>query len=221
MKKFEHIRNKAVELRKKGLSLPAICERLQFSKTTVYYWIRGITPTKTILATPASKSARDKVRARATKAMQAKYTKLRDSAYADAFAAAPALFANSLFRDFINIYLTEGLRRSRSTGAIANSNPNIIRLSHYWLKRLSTRDIKYALQYHADQNLDEVLAFWSGLLKIKAAQIRLQRKSNSGKLTGRSWRSKYGVLTVFVCDTYFRSKLQAWMDYLESTWTVS
>ena len=45
-----------------------------------------------------------------------------------------------------------------------------------------------------------------------------QRKSNSNGLTGRQWRSKYGVLTVSAGDTCLRWRLEAWMDRLRESW---
>jgi hypothetical protein len=49
--------------------------------------------------------------------------------------------------------------------------------------------------------------------------IRVQRKSNSGQLTGRTWRCGLGVLTVRTCDTRFRARIEAWMDLLRASWT--
>jgi hypothetical protein len=42
----------------------------------------------------------------------------------------------------------------------------------------------------------------------------LLSKSNSNHLTGRTWRSRYGVLTFCVHDTLVRAKLEGWMDRL-------
>jgi hypothetical protein len=47
------------------------------------------------------------------------------------------------------------------------------------------------------------------------------RKSNSNQLAGRTWRSEHGVLTVTTHDTYFRARLQAWVDLLRRRWLDS
>ncbi len=60
--------------------------------------------------------------------------------------------------------------------------------------------------------------FWGALLGVDPSAIRFQRKSNSGGMAGRTWRSKYGVLTVRTADTYFRARLQAWMDGVRAVW---
>jgi hypothetical protein len=74
------------------------------------------------------------------------------------------------------------------------------------------------VQYHADQDLVGLQDFWASQLSVEPEEIRLQRKSNSGRLSGRTWRSEYGVLNVSAGDTLFRSRLQAWMDCLQEQW---
>ncbi len=89
------------------------------------------------------------------------------------------------------------------------------------MRILSARDLTFSVQYHADQRLSEIQNFWGMLLGISPENIRLQRKSNSGRLGTRTWRSQYGVLTVTADDTYFREALQAWTDCLRDTWLDS
>ena len=60
--------------------------------------------------------------------------------------------------------------------------------------------------------------FWSNLLHVDKGTIRIVRKSNSGRLSGRNWCSKYGVINVCANDTYLRSKLEAWMVTIKSQW---
>jgi hypothetical protein len=63
--------------------------------------------------------------------------------------------------------------------------------------------------------------YWAGQLEIEPDMIRLQRKSNSGQLRKRTWRSVYGVLSIRVNDTLFRSRLQGWIDCLRDQWLDS
>ena len=94
----------------------------------------------------------------------------------------------------------------------------MVEMATGWLRRLSSKPLCYAVQYHEDQNLQKLRAFWGSRLEIDGSQIRLQRKSNSGKLEGRAWRSEHGVLTVCVNDTALRAKLQAWIDRVRDDW---
>ena len=87
------------------------------------------------------------------------------------------------------------------------------------LPKLAPGRVKYSIQYHADQDLDELRRFWGERLGIDGARITMQRKSNSNQLTGRTWRSEHGVLNLIVHDTYLRARMQAWMDCLRASWT--
>lgn len=56
-------------------------------------------------------------------------------------------------------------------------------------------------------------------LREKARSMRIERRLTiDEQLTGRIWRSRYGVLQVRVLDTLFRARMQAWMDRLRSEW---
>jgi hypothetical protein len=86
------------------------------------------------------------------------------------------------------------------------------------MRKFSARPPFYSLQYHADQEPESLRAFWGTELHTDGKQIRMQRKSNSNALTGRTWRCRYGVLTVTADDTLFRARLQAWMDCVRRSW---
>jgi hypothetical protein len=119
------------------------------------------------------------------------------------------------------MYIGEGSKRNRNTVAICNSDPKVMVLADFWMRRFASNPLRYAVQYHADQDLKELTSFWAKMLEIDAAQIRLQRKSNSNQLKARSWRSRWGVLTISSSDTYFRARLQAWIDRTTEEWLDS
>jgi transcriptional regulator with XRE-family HTH domain len=79
----------------------------------------------------------------------------------------------------------------------------------------------YMFQYHADQDPEYLVRFWSSGLGVDPGLIRPQRKSNSGQLSGRTWRCKHGVLTVRASDTALRMRLQAWIDRQQDGWLDS
>jgi hypothetical protein len=160
-------------------------------------------------------------RRKGTLSMQAKYRALRHAAYEDALLFYLHLSEVPGFRDFLVLFITEGHRRSRHRVSIANSDPAVVQLATRWMRVFSASPLTFSVQYHADQKLAEIQAFWSTLLGVAPDDIRLQRKSNSGQLVGRSWRSEHGVLTVTADDTYFREALQAWTDCLRDTWLDS
>ena len=212
MKKYDHLRKRAREWRQEGLSLTEICERLSLSKGTVHYWIKD-------LPKPKERTRKQTAaRKRASKANSEKAAAKRQAAYNAALATAEQDLQDQGLRDFVVTYLGEGYRRSRNTVAVANSNPALVALSNRFIKAHTQRKVSYHLQYHEDNDVEALQRFWAAHLGVAPENIGLQRKSNSGSLSGRKWRSVQGVLTIRTHDTYFRSELQAWMDYVQAQW---
>jgi hypothetical protein len=204
-----YVREKARQLRvDRHLSIDEIALRLALPKTTIYYWVRDL---------PLGRSRRDNPHP-GNAAMQRKFKVLRDTAYEEGRATFELLAEDPTFRDFLCLYIGEGSKRNRNVVAICNSDPTVIKLAHRWIKRFSRNPIRYSIQYHADQDVDQLRDFWGSELAIPPEAIAVQRKSNSGALEGRTWRSACGVLTVTASDTLFRARLQAWMDCIRESW---
>jgi hypothetical protein len=207
-----YLREKARELRvERRLSIVEIAERLALPKTTVFYWLRDM---------PLQRPRRENPHP-GSRAMGTKFRVLRDEAYREGRESFPALAQDPTFRDFVCMYIGEGCKRNRNRVAIGNSDPRVVLLATQWLRALSRKKLRFSIQYHKDQDLRELSEFWAFKLGIEPSEVRMQRKSNSGRLGGRTWRSKYGVMTVTTCDTLLRARLQAWMDCLQETWLHS
>ena len=214
-----YLKEKARELRtERKLSLLEIAERLALPKTTIFYWIRDLAdPEIKHRNSPGRRRARDK----AARRNAAKYKALRDAAYQQGWDEYPKLAQEPTFTDFVCMYIGEGYKRCRNTVSLANSDPRVIRLADYWIRRFSRNPVKYMFQYHADQDPAYLVRFWSFGLGVDPALITPQRKSNSGQLRHRTWRSKHGVLTVRASDTVLRMRLQAWIDRRQDGWLDS
>lgn len=210
----EYIRQKAIDLRtEQGLTIDELAECLSISKTTIYYWVNHIP----IDRKPPT-SFRSEAQIKGTLAMQDRYRKAREAAYLKGAAAFPELVLEVTFRDFVCMYIGEGSKRRRNEVAICNSDPAVVKLAVTWIRRFTQNKIRYSIQYHADQSLDELKKFWSEHLDIAPEAVKFQRKSNSNQLKGRKWRSQYGVLAVSVGDTLLRAQLQAWIDLVKDDW---
>ena len=209
-----YVRAKARSLRvEKHLSVDDIAARLALPKTTIYYWVSDLP-----LGRPRRWSGGQR---RGTLNMQRKYALRRAAAYLQGRIEFDRLMEEPTFRDFICLYMAEGSKKCRNTVAVCNSDARIVVLCASWIRRFTKNKMRYSIQYHADQDLEELRQFWSRRLAVSAADIKFQRKSNSGRLGGRTWRSKYGVLTVSVGDTLLRARLEAWMHSLQDQWLHS
>jgi excisionase family DNA binding protein len=195
-------------------TIDELAERLALSRSTIYYWVRD-------LPIPGSGSGGgwpDGAQRKGAVAMQRKYRLLREAAYERGVREYDELAVDPTFRDFVCLYIAEGYKRDRNTVSICNSDPAVMQMATRWIRSLSKKAPQASIQYHADQDLDELREFWGGTLGLEPGGIRLQRKSNSNQLKGRTWRSKHGVLQVRVGDTPFRARLQAWMDRVRAEW---
>jgi excisionase family DNA binding protein len=211
-----YLREKARTLRKeRRLTIDELAERLALSRSTIYYWVKD-------LPLPGSGPGGgwpESARRAASRAIRRKHQQLREAAYREGLEHYAELAADPTFRDFVCLYIAEGYKRNRNRVAISNSDHAVLQLAVSWLRRLSSKPLRFAIQYHADQDLAELRAFWDKTLGVGPDAIRFQRKSNSGELKGRQWRSARGVLSASVDDTYLRARLQAWMDRLRSEWS--
>jgi len=209
-----YLREKARRLRvEKRLTIDELADCLAVSRTTVYAWVRDL---------PIERSGRQNRGQRlGNVAMQAKYRKLREDAYAEGKRTFATLAMDPLFRDFVTLYIAEGYKRNRNVVSVCHSDPAAVRLTHLWLGRLPSNRRYYTLQHHADQDLDELRAFWGTALTIDPGLVRFQRKSNSAQLARRRWRSRYGVLNVGVNDTLLRARLQGWIESVQNEWLIS
>jgi hypothetical protein len=207
----EHIREKAISLRtEQHLTLDQITERLSLPRTTIYHWIKDIPIPTTEKQSAAQRRKHEQNRER--------YAALRDAAYQQGFAEAPELLQDLSFRDFVVLYMAEGTKRQRNTVAFVNSNPHMVCLANRWICHFTTNKLDYGIQYHIDHDAQALKQYWAGILGISPDIIKTMRKSNSNGLSGRNFRSQYGLLTVRVGDTYLRARLQAWMDTIQAQW---
>jgi hypothetical protein len=159
--------------------------------------------------------------AAAARSNRRRFKALRDAAYAEGLGAYPWLSKDPSFRDFLCLYIAEGYKRNRNVVSIGNSDAAVMKAALKWFRRLSAKPLEGEIQYHADQDLGQIRSYWANQLGLEPDRIRLQRKSNSNGLAGRAWRSQHGVLSVRVNDTYFRSRLQAWIDCIRTEWLNS
>lgn len=196
------------------MTIDELADRLAVPRTTIYAWVRDLP----IPGSGAGGGLPTWGQRLGTEAMQRKYRLLREKAYDEGEQTFAQLAADTTFRDFVCLYIAEGYKRSRNTVSISNSDPTVMMLANRWMRGLTTSTLAYGIQHHVDQDLEELRAFWGSQLSVDGERIRMQRKSNSNHLAGRTWRCEHGVLQVTAHDTLLRARMQAWMDCLQASW---
>ncbi len=210
------MRDKARKLRRdRDLTIDEIADRLAVSRTTAYLWVSD-------LPRPGRATARQSPnQRRGNRAMRTKFRRMREEAYELGRWEFSRLAVEPTFRDFVCLYIAEGYKRSRNTVSVANSDASVITVANYWIRYFAQNPVRYSVQHHADQSFDDLAAHWGQALGVPRAAIAFQRKSNSSQLRHRTWRSRYGVLTVRCGDTLLRARLQGWIDRIQSAWLDS
>ena len=192
------------------LTIDELAERIAAPRSTVYYWVRDLPIGRTEKQTAASW--------RAGQVTRRIHQRRRNAAYRQGGEEFPALMVEPTFRDFVCMYIGEGYKRARNVVSICNSDPAVVRLGSFWIRRLANNPVVYSFQHHADQDPEALRRYWAKVVDADPSTIKFQRKSNSGRLAGRKWRSRYGVLQVRTPDTYLRARIQAWMDRVRAEW---
>ena len=120
-----YMREKARQLRREqDLTIDEIAERLAVSRTTVYFWVGDMPRPKRVVQRanppPAELGSR---------AMQAKYRRLREEAYELGRWEFPRIARTPTFRDFVCLYIAEGYKRHgfpRKLGRCGNQSRGLL-----------------------------------------------------------------------------------------------
>src|SRR3954454_16326232 len=158
-----YIREKAREMRvENDLTIDEIAERLAISRQTIAYWLRDL---------PLQRKRRRDTEAcrRRDEENSLRYKQRREAAYDEGYTEYGVLIEELGFRDFLCMYIGEGSKRNRNSVAICNSDPTVLILAARWIRRFARNKIDYTLQYHADQDLEELRRFWGDTLGIDPA----------------------------------------------------
>jgi hypothetical protein len=113
--------------------------------------------------------------------MRAKYQRRREDSYEQGRVEYDDLVLLPTFWDFVVLYIAQGYKRNRNVVSIGNSDQRVVAMAAGWLGVLTTKRLTYALQYHADQDLDELRVFWGTVLGIDGIVIRLHASPTAVK----------------------------------------
>jgi len=213
MNRLKHIKEKAIELRKRGTSLNDLCNMLGMKKTTVYYWIKDVVVEDMNAFIKNNKEKIKKSALAASYANRAKYNKIHETYKCKAVKIWVLYKNNRSFREFIMGYICEGYKKTKHVLSICNSDPLFMTFNKKWFDILNfhKKKLEYTVQIHKDQNEEEIYTFWKNSLAIEE-NIRIIQKSNSGNLKKRNWNCLHGVLSIRISDAYLKTMLDVWID---------
>ncbi len=213
-------RQRAIALRKKGLSYNEILKRVPVAKSTLSLWLRDVGLAKRHVQRLTRK--RKTSQAKAAKACRAKRIKITEEIQSLAKKEISKINKKELWLIGIALYWAEGCKQKETNTServrLGNSDPNLILIFLKWLKEvclISDEEINVRLYIHRTGDEKRALRYWSRITGIpirkfqktvfKRHNIRTNRKVDNSKY--------FGLLDVGVKrSTNFNRKITGWIE---------
>ncbi|HYE60019.1 MAG TPA: helix-turn-helix domain-containing protein [Candidatus Kapabacteria bacterium] len=217
--KSDVLRKKAIQLRKKGYTYPAIEGVLGVSRSTLSGWLHAITLSEKVKQTLVERKKENlkKARVRALKVLALQYQKKRDQARSKAEEVLNSLPLNHSVKEALlaMLYIGEGFKR-RSVVGLGNSNPSIVSLFVQLLcdvYQVDKKSLRCFLFLRHDQVVEKEERYWSRMLGISRSQFR--KAQSDIRTIGKKTRDGYhGVCAVYCYDATIEKRLTAFQSIL-------
>lgn len=208
-------KNKAIEMRKKGFSMGEISNTLGVSKASISIWVRDIKLSRTH-KNKISKNGRsiDSIEKR-------RISRLINERQKDEVVK---INAKSDFRVItksdlkiigIILYLGEGGKTKRGVARIANSDPDVIKITMRFFREIcSVPEEKFRGHIHTfdDANVSASEEYWSKITGIPRSQFYKTYSKLSTASKGKRHTTLFGTLEVSVNDTNLYLTIMAWIE---------
>ena len=164
-------KQKAIDMRRKGMSYSQIKGKIKVSKSTLSGWLSDM---------PLSEKRIRELRAdspirieRYRNTMRAKKDVRLREVYKKVSNDIGKFSKRELFLAGLFLYWGEGTKAQNSLVAITNTNPYLIKFFIKWLKLfgVENKDLKVKLHLYSDMNIKGSLDFWSKELKMPLSQF--------------------------------------------------
>ena len=204
-------RQKAVELRKRGLSYSEIEQRLNVSRGSLSLWLRDIP------YTPNEKT-RNKQRLASIRNGQILHRR-KIQRISQIITAAKEEIQNVRPNELkllgIMAYWTEGSKTKDSLVKFTNSDPKFIKFALKWLREICgvpEDKLRVHLRIHDDLNREEIERYWSEITGISLNRFYKTTYKISASGGKRYNKLKYGIAAIVVCDTNLFYKIMGWIE---------
>ena len=209
------IKNKAILLRKSGLSYSEIFKEIKVPKGTLSSWLRMIVLTnyqKTLLDTRLQ-LRKKQGRFSASIALKARRVYREQVAFGEAERRFKNLMQDSFFVCGLTLYLAHGSKSGNFQ--FTHSDPDIIMLFKKWIEKYlkSVKLIKYRLIIYESYRNSDYEAFWSRILGISRKKLSktIYRKSSYFHKKSPDYK---GSMAITISDIALLRKVLAWQNLL-------
>lgn len=208
---YSQLKQKAIRLRKNGLSYGEIKKEINVSKSTLSLWLKMVSLTakqkerlysnKILSLTKGPKSQKERRGKEVAKIIDDAEKSIKTPLSFDVYRFLGAA-----------LYWAEGNKTKNF--AITNSDPNFILFMVRWFEKIfgiSTAQLKARLNIYSQQNDREIKTFWSQLtgIPLKNFSKSFVKPANKGYKKNNLY---YGTIKIYVCKgTDFRYQVYGWI----------
>ncbi len=212
--------NMARQLRRQGLSLRTIAQRVKCSKGTISLWIRDIPLTGKQIE--ALKQSSDRGRAKAANhpnSPKFKWQKIRTEISLKAQKEIPSKLSSEALKLICSaLYWAEGYKETTTLFVFANTDPDMIRLMMRFLISIChvPKDkFRGRVNIYPTLDIKSASSYWSKVSGIPIKQFHKPLLSVSRASKGKRKTLPYGTFRIIISDVRLCSRVFGWIDGLK------
>lgn len=185
------LKEKALEMRRSGMSYSQIRAVVKVSKSSLSLWLKDMP-----LSDVRIRELRDFSAVRIEKCRNTKAKKKQDrlaAVFKKVSIDIGKLSDREIFLCGLFLYWGEGAKTSESVTALTNTNPNMIKFFVNWYGILGVEKsrLKFRLQLYADMDIQRETLFWSTHLEVPLSQFSKPHMKKSN-LIGQTYKVGFG-----------------------------
>ena len=211
-------KQKAIAMRKKGMSYSQIKEKLGVGKGTLSSWLENYPLSEERIRQLRDWNPRKIENYRNT--MRKKREARLNVIYQKVSKDIGHLSKREMFLAGLFLYWGEGSKSHSSSTILTNTNPAMLKFFIKWLEMLGVKrkDLKVKLHLYSDMNIKEGIKFWSKELKIPIKQFRKTyvKKSSLKSITYKNGFGKRTCCVIFENKPFFNYIIMG-LKYISET----
>ena len=206
-------RQKAIELRKKGLTYADISKQLNVSKGSLSIWLQKIP----YMLTEETKQRRKIASINTARILRQRKIQRTTNIKTEANCEIQDIKPEELKLLGIMAYWAEGSKTQDDLVKFTNTDPEFIRFALRWLREVCLvpeEKLRLHLRVHRDIDKERAEEYWSKITKVPKSRFFKTTIKTSGSNGRRHNKLSNGILSVVVCDTNLFYKIIGWIEGL-------
>jgi transcriptional regulator with XRE-family HTH domain len=217
------LRNKAIGLRKEGMSYSQIKDKIGVSKSTLSDWLKDMPLSNERINELRGWSEQRIERCRNTKRL--KHEARLNNVYNSAADLIGELSDREIYMGGLFLYWAEGTKASPGKVEIANTDPKMLLFFIRWFEqqRIDTSRIRVKLHLYTDMDIEEETSFWEETLELPRAQFRKPylKETFYSKRKNYKGRFGHGTCVLSLTDVTLYEKVMMGIRYLGDSYLES